>query len=49
MELASNFEDLQSFKDKEIVTICQGGGMALIAVEIMAEADFKDVKSLKGG
>ncbi|MFQ6088692.1 MAG: rhodanese-like domain-containing protein [Candidatus Methanofastidiosia archaeon] len=49
MELASNFEDLHSFKEKEIVTICPGGGMSLIAVEIMAEAGFKDVKSLTGG
>lgn len=49
MELASNLEDLQSFKEKEIVTICPGGGMSLIAAEIMAEADFKDVKSLTGG
>jgi len=49
MELASNLEDLHSSKDEEIVTICPGGGMSLIAVEIMAEAGFKDVKSLTGG
>jgi len=49
LELASNFEDLHSFKEKEIVTMCQGGGLSLVAVEILAEAGFKDVKSLKGG
>ena len=49
VELASNFEDLQSFKEKEIVTICPGGGMSLVAAEIMAEADFRDLKSLTGG
>ena len=49
MELSSHLEELQEFKDKEIVTICQGGGMSLVAVEIMIDADFQDVKSLKGG
>jgi rhodanese-related sulfurtransferase len=49
MELASSFEDLHAFKEKEIVTICPGGGMSLIAVEIMTEAGFMDVKSLTGG
>jgi len=49
MELTTNLEDLQSFKEKEIVTICPGGGMSLISVDIMTEAGFKDVKSLKGG
>jgi len=49
MELKSNLEDLDSFKEKEIVTICPGGGLSLVAVEILTEAGFKDVKSLKGG
>ncbi|MFX0013439.1 MAG: sulfurtransferase TusA family protein [Promethearchaeota archaeon] len=49
MELSSHLEELQEFKDKEIVTICQGGGMSLVAVEIMIDAGFEDVKSLKGG
>jgi TusA-related sulfurtransferase/rhodanese-related sulfurtransferase len=49
MELSSHLEELQKFKDKEIVTICQGGGMSLVAVQIMLEAGFSDVKSLKGG
>ena len=49
LELESKFEDLQSFKEKEIVTICPGGGLSLAAVEILTEAGFTDVKSLKGG
>ena len=49
LELESNLEDLDSFKEKEIVTMCPGGGMSLVAVEILAEAGFKGVKSLKGG
>lgn len=49
IELSAKLEDLSSFKDKEIVTICPGGGMSLIAVDIMTDAGFTDVKSLKGG
>ena len=49
MELKSNFEDLQSYKDKEIVTLCPGGGMSMIAVELLEEAGFTDTKSLHGG
>ena len=49
LELESNIKDLSSFKEKEIVTICPGGGMSLVAVEILEKAGFKDVKSLKGG
>ncbi|UCG90436.1 MAG: sulfurtransferase TusA family protein [Candidatus Heimdallarchaeota archaeon] len=49
MELSSRLDDLEEFKDKEIVTICQGGGMSLVAVQIMIEAGFTDVKSLKSG
>ena len=49
LELASSLEELQSFKEKEIVTMCPGGGLSLAAVEILTEAGFKDVKSLKGG
>jgi TusA-related sulfurtransferase/rhodanese-related sulfurtransferase len=49
MELTSNLEDLQPYLDKEIVTICPGGGMSLIAVDIMTDAGFHNVKSLTGG
>jgi rhodanese-related sulfurtransferase len=49
LEFESKLEDLASFKEKEIVTMCPGGGMSLVAVEILTEAGFKDVKSLKGG
>ena len=49
LELESKLEELTSFKEKEIVTMCPGGGMSLAAVDIMKQAGFKDVKSLKGG
>jgi tRNA 2-thiouridine synthesizing protein A len=49
MELAANLQNLSSFKENEIVTICPGGGMSLIAVELMVQAGFVNVKSLTGG
>ncbi|MFX0065508.1 MAG: sulfurtransferase TusA family protein [Candidatus Hermodarchaeota archaeon] len=48
-EIKSNLENLQTFKEKEIVTICPGGGLSLVAVDILVDAGFKDVKSLKDG
>jgi len=49
LELESSLEGLDSFKEKEIVTMCPGGGLSLAAVDILTEAGFKDAKSLKGG
>jgi rhodanese-related sulfurtransferase len=49
LELESRLEELQPYKDREIVTMCAGGGLSLAAVEILMEAGFSDVKSLKGG
>ena len=49
LELESSLEDLDSFKEKEIVTMCPGGGLSLAAVDILTKAGFKDAKSLKGG
>ena len=48
-EIKSNLEDLQHFKEKKIITTCPGGGLSLVAVDILVDADFKDVKSLRGG
>ena len=49
LQLSVNLEELHPYLDKEIVTICPGGGMSLIAVDIMVDAGFKNVKSLIGG
>jgi rhodanese-related sulfurtransferase len=49
LELESKLGDLEEYKEKEIVTMCPGGGLSLAAVDVMREAGFKDVKSLKGG
>jgi rhodanese-related sulfurtransferase len=49
LDLESKLEDLQPYKDKEIVTMCPGGGLSLVAVDILTKAGFTDAKSLKGG
>ncbi len=49
LELEYKFDELEEYKDKEIITMCPGGGLSLAAVDVMREAGFKDVKSLKGG
>ena len=48
LELESRLDEIQDFKEKEIVTMCPGGGLSLVAVDILTEAGFKDAKSLKG-
>ena len=48
LKLESN-EEIEPFKEREVVTMCPGGGMSLVAVDILEKAGFKDVKSLKGG
>jgi len=49
LELETRLEELEEYKEKEIVTMCPGGGLSLAAVDVMREAGFEDVKSLKGG
>jgi rhodanese-related sulfurtransferase len=49
LELESRLDELEEYKNKEIVTMCPGGGLSLAAVDVMQEAGFKNVKSLKGG
>ena len=48
-DIKSKIEELQHFKEEEIVTMCPGGGLSLVAVDILVDAGFKNVKSLKGG
>ena len=48
-KLISYTDKLQTYKDKKIVVVCGGGGMSMVATEILLEAGFKDVKSLNGG
>ena len=48
-KLKSSFEELQPYLEKPIVTICPGGGLSLIAVDLMVEGGFQNVKSLHDG
>ena len=48
-ELISKLDNLQEYKDKKIVTVCGGGGMSMVAADILIQAGFKDVESLNGG
>ena len=43
------FKEIEPYKDQEVITICPGGGFSLVVAEIMADAGFKNVKSLSGG
>ncbi|UYN88894.1 MAG: rhodanese-like domain-containing protein [Anaerolineales bacterium] len=47
--LEAQLMELEPYMEGEVVTICPGGGFSLVAAEIMAEAGFKNVKSLAGG
>ena len=49
LDLETSLEDLEPYREEEVVAMCQGGGLSLVAVEIMKKAGFKGVKSLKGG
>lgn len=49
LKLESRIHEIESYRDKEVVTMCPGGGLSLVAVDLLQEAGFKDVKSLKGG
>ena len=49
LELSSSLTDLLAYKDEEIGTFCPGGGLSLVAAEVMTKAGFTDVKSVKGG
>ena len=49
LEMESRLDELEGYKDREIVTICPGGGMSLVAVDVLNDAGFKKVRSLKGG
>ena len=49
LDLESRLDELEGYKDRGIVTICPGGGMSLVAVDVLNDAGFKKVRSLKGG
>lgn len=48
-EMEAQIGELQPFTEHEVITMCPGGGFSLVAAEVLAEAGFKNVKSLSGG
>lgn len=48
LEIESRLDELEQYKDREIVTICPGGGRSLVAVDVLNDVGFKKVRSLKG-
>ncbi len=48
LKIEANIEDIETYREKEIVTMCPGGGLSLVAVDILEKAGFTDFKSLKG-
>ena len=47
--LLKNMNLLKDYKDYKIVTICNGGGLSLMAGMHLKQAGFKDVNNLIGG
>ncbi|NHJ19911.1 MAG: pyridine nucleotide-disulfide oxidoreductase [Candidatus Lokiarchaeota archaeon] len=48
-ELMYNVDELEKYKDEEIVVICHSGSRSMMAAQILARAGFKDVRNLTGG
>jgi NADPH-dependent 2,4-dienoyl-CoA reductase/sulfur reductase-like enzyme/rhodanese-related sulfurtransferase/TusA-related sulfurtransferase len=48
-DLMTNMDDLNEYKDEEIVVICQSGSRSMMASQLMTIAGFKDVRNLTGG
>lgn len=46
---SSRLRELESFKDKKIVTVCRSGGRATTAAQILMQAGFPQVQVLEGG
>jgi TusA-related sulfurtransferase/rhodanese-related sulfurtransferase len=48
-DIKSKIKELEHFKEEEIITMCPGGGLSLVAVDILVDAGFQNVKSLRDG
>jgi len=48
-DLMNNMDDLNEYKDEEIVVICHSGSRSMMASQLMVRAGFKDVRNLTGG
>jgi glyoxylase-like metal-dependent hydrolase (beta-lactamase superfamily II)/rhodanese-related sulfurtransferase len=48
-QLSHRLDELDSYKDKEIVLICRSGARATTAAQILMTADFENISVLEGG
>ena len=48
-DIKSKIKEFQHFKEEEIITMCPGGGLSLVAVDLLVDAGFQNVKSLRDG
>ncbi|MCP4763579.1 MAG: rhodanese-like domain-containing protein, partial [archaeon] len=48
-DLMNSIEDIEEYKEEEIVTICHSGARSMMAAQILAKEGFKDIRSLNGG
>ncbi len=50
LKMMKKIEELHTnYHDKEVITMCYGGGLSLVAADILQEAGFDNVKSLHDG
>lgn len=48
-QLQNRAEELEEYKDREIVCMCRSGSRSSKACRFLSEKGFSDVKNLKGG
>lgn len=48
-ELMGKIDELESYKDKEVVTICHSGARSMMAARLLSQNGFKDLRNLRGG
>ncbi|MBI1305873.1 MAG: rhodanese-like domain-containing protein [Bacteroidetes bacterium] len=48
-ELQANIDDLDEWKDQEVIVHCKSGGRSAAACDYMTSQGFTNVKNLRGG
>ena len=48
-QLMNKINEIESYKDKEVVTICHSGARSMMAARLLVQSGFTDVRNLTGG
>jgi len=48
-DLINNIQQLDQYKDEEVVVVCHSGSRSMMASQLLARAGFSDVRNLTGG